>query len=70
MAEMEWNPEIYLREIRIEFPRFDEFQDTVAEATRGVEADAVLELGVGTGETSRRVRARQDRKSTRQNSSH
>jgi tRNA (cmo5U34)-methyltransferase len=58
MAELEWNPEIYLREIRIEIPRFDEFQDTVAEATRGVEADAVLELGVGTGETSRRVRAR------------
>ena len=55
---MEWNPELYLREIRTEILRFDEFQDAVAEATRGIEAYAVLELGVGTGETSRRVRAR------------
>ncbi len=57
MADMEWNPELYLREIRIEIPRFDDFQDAVAEATRGVEAQSVLELGVGTGETARRVRA-------------
>jgi len=57
MAEIEWNPDLYLREIRIEIPRFDDFQDAVAEATVGVEARSVLELGVGTGETARRVRA-------------
>ncbi|HEY4620817.1 MAG TPA: class I SAM-dependent methyltransferase [Gaiellaceae bacterium] len=56
MAEMEWDPDLYLRTIREEIPRFDEFQDAVAAATGGVEAHAVLELGVGTGETARRVR--------------
>jgi tRNA (cmo5U34)-methyltransferase len=58
MADMEWNPDLYVREIRIEIPLFDDFQDAVAEATVGVETRAVLELGVGTGETARRVRAR------------
>ena len=54
---MEWNPDLYLREIRIEIPRFDDFQDAVAEATVGLDARSILELGVGTGETSGRVRA-------------
>jgi tRNA (cmo5U34)-methyltransferase len=54
---MEWNPERYLSEIRIEIPRFDDFQDAVAEATVGADAHAVLELGVGTGETALRVQA-------------
>jgi hypothetical protein len=54
MAEIGWNPEVYVREIRIEIPRFDDFQDAVAPATLGVEAHSVLELGVGTGETARR----------------
>jgi tRNA (cmo5U34)-methyltransferase len=56
MADMEWNPDLYLREIKREIPRFDDFQHAVAAATRGVEARSVLELGVGTGETARRVR--------------
>jgi trans-aconitate methyltransferase len=45
------------RHDRLEIPRFDEFQDAVAEATRHVDARSVLELGVGTDETARRVRA-------------
>jgi tRNA (cmo5U34)-methyltransferase len=56
VANMEWDPDLYLREIRVEIPRFDEFQDEVARATTGGDVRAVLELGVGTGETSRRVR--------------
>ncbi len=56
MAEMEWDPDLYLRAIRVEIPRFDEFQHAVAEATRNVDARSVLELGVGTGETALRVR--------------
>ncbi len=36
-------------------PAYDELQDAVAEATAGIQAEWVLELGVGTGETSRRV---------------
>jgi tRNA (cmo5U34)-methyltransferase len=57
MAEMDWDPDLYLRIIREEIPRFDELEDEVAAATSGIEARAVLELGVGTGETARRVRA-------------
>ena len=57
IADVEWDPELYLREIRIEIPRFDDFQDAVAETTFGIDVHTVLELGVGTGETARRVRA-------------
>jgi tRNA (cmo5U34)-methyltransferase len=57
MAEMEWDPDLYLREIRVEIPRFDDFQVAVAEATRDIDAHSVLELGVGTGETTRRLRS-------------
>jgi tRNA (cmo5U34)-methyltransferase len=57
VADVEWDPERYLREIRIEIPRFDDFEDAVAEATVGIDVHTVLELGVGTGETARRVRA-------------
>jgi tRNA (cmo5U34)-methyltransferase len=56
MVEMEWNPDRYLGEIREEIPAYDELQDAVAAAT-GREVHAVLELGIGTGETTRRVRA-------------
>jgi tRNA (cmo5U34)-methyltransferase len=56
MAEMEWDPDLYLSAIRAEIPRFDEFEDAVAAATAGANVRAVLELGIGTGETSCRVR--------------
>jgi hypothetical protein len=36
-------------------PAYDELQGAVAEATAGIQAERVLELGVGTGQTSRRV---------------
>jgi tRNA (cmo5U34)-methyltransferase len=57
MAEMEWDPDRYLDAIRVEIAGYDRLQDAVAHATGGIEAQAVLELGVGTGETARRVRA-------------
>jgi tRNA (cmo5U34)-methyltransferase len=57
VADVEWDPDRYLRLIREEIPAFDEFEDEVARATSGASARAVLELGVGTGETMRRVRA-------------
>jgi tRNA (cmo5U34)-methyltransferase len=56
MAETEWDPDLYLRIIREEIPGFEEFQGAVAAATVGVKVHSVLELGVGTGETARRVR--------------
>ena len=57
VAELEWDPETYLREIREEISGFDELQQAVAAATAGEPVRAVLELGVGTGETARRVQA-------------
>jgi tRNA (cmo5U34)-methyltransferase len=52
-----WRPDAYLDEIRAEVPRYDELQDRAVEATRGVEVRSALELGVGTGETAKRVLA-------------
>jgi tRNA (cmo5U34)-methyltransferase len=54
-GQFHFNPATYLERIREEVPGYDELQDAVAEATAGVHAQRVLELGVGTGETSRRV---------------
>jgi tRNA (cmo5U34)-methyltransferase len=49
------DPASYLETIRAEVPAYDELQDAVAKATAGIHAERVLELGVGTGQTSRRV---------------
>jgi tRNA (cmo5U34)-methyltransferase len=53
-AQFHWNPDTYLEEIRAEVPRFDELQ---AEAVKAIPfAPArVLELGMGTGETTRHL---------------
>jgi tRNA (cmo5U34)-methyltransferase len=53
--QFHFDPATYLGAIRTEVPAYDELQDAVAEATAGIQAEWVLELGVGTGETSRRV---------------
>ena len=53
--QFHFDPATYLGTIRTEVPAYDELQDAVADATAGIQADRVLELGVGTGETSRRV---------------
>jgi tRNA (cmo5U34)-methyltransferase len=53
--QFHFDPATYLDMIRDEVPAYDEFQDAVAQATTGVPVEQVLELGVGTGETSRRV---------------
>ena len=50
-----WRADTYLDEIRVEIPRYDELQERVVEATRGLDVRRVLELGVGTGETARRL---------------
>lgn len=49
------NPSTYLDSVRAEVPAYDEFQEAVANATDGVSVSSALELGVGTGETARRV---------------
>jgi tRNA (cmo5U34)-methyltransferase len=55
--EFHWDPDGYLALVRAELPDYDRLQDEVAEATRGVAARAILELGTGSGETARRVLA-------------
>jgi tRNA (cmo5U34)-methyltransferase len=54
--QFHWNPETYLEEIRAEVPRFDELQEAAVEAIPFA-PDRVLELGMGTGETTRHLLA-------------
>src|SRR5262245_14844460 len=54
-TQFHFDPVTYLDMIREEVPAYDEFQDAVATATRGATVRDVLELGVGTGQTTRRV---------------
>jgi tRNA (cmo5U34)-methyltransferase len=55
VSQFQFTPHDYLDTIRTDIERFDEFQDAIADATRGVQADRILELGTGTGETAERV---------------
>jgi tRNA (cmo5U34)-methyltransferase len=55
VTDWTWDPETYLAGMLDEIPGYRELQERVAEAARGVEAHAILELGIGTGETTRRV---------------
>jgi tRNA (cmo5U34)-methyltransferase len=59
MAEQfHFDPDTYLEMVRSEVPDYEEFQQAVADCAAEVPADAILELGTGTGETLRRVVAR------------
>jgi len=58
VAGWDWDPDTFLDEMREEVPGYEELQAAVAEATGGVNAGRVLELGTGTGETALRVLAR------------
>ena len=55
MGQFHWDPDTYVKIVRDEVPDYDRVQDEVARATDGVEARRVLELGTGSGVTSRRV---------------
>lgn len=54
MGQSDWKPESYLELIRSEVPRYDELQDA-AVAAIPFAPKRVLELGMGTGETTRRL---------------
>jgi tRNA (cmo5U34)-methyltransferase len=56
-AQFHMHPETYLAEIRAEVPRYDELQEATIEAIP-LPPGRVLELGIGTGETTRRLLAR------------
>jgi tRNA (cmo5U34)-methyltransferase len=57
MAQFHWNPETYLELIHRDVPDYERLQDEIAVAA-GRDARSMLELGTGTGETARRVLAR------------
>ena len=54
MARFDWTPEVYLQRIRSQVPRYDELQEQ-AIAAIPFPPERVLELGMGTGETTRRL---------------
>jgi tRNA (cmo5U34)-methyltransferase len=58
VGQFHFEPARYLQLMHDELPFYDELQDETALATEGVHARRILELGVGTGETARRVLAR------------
>jgi tRNA (cmo5U34)-methyltransferase len=56
-AQFHMDPDTYLDQIRADVPRYDELQEETVAAVPFAPA-RVLELGVGTGETTRRLLAR------------
>jgi tRNA (cmo5U34)-methyltransferase len=54
MGQFDWTPEIYLERIRAQIPRYDELQEEAIAAVP-FPPERVLELGMGTGETTRRL---------------
>jgi tRNA (cmo5U34)-methyltransferase len=58
VSQFHFDPGTYLENMREDIPVFDELQEEAARATEGVAAEDILELGVGTGMTAKRVLAR------------
>src|SRR5919199_2878877 len=58
MADVEWDTDRYLDMMLDSVPSYLELQEQVAAATDGLQVQRLLELGIGTGETTRRVLAR------------
>ena len=56
MTQWHWDPETYLQNMLAEVPAYPELQDRTTAATEGLEVEDMIELGIGTGETARRIR--------------
>src|SRR3954452_14345310 len=52
MGQFDWTPDEYLERIRLRIPRYDELQEQAVAAVP-FPPERVLELGMGTGETTR-----------------
>ena len=57
LGQFHFTPERYLELMHEEVPHYDELQERTAAAAAGLGARRILELGIGTGETTRRVLA-------------
>lgn len=55
VGQFHFDPSTYLAMVRSEVPGYDWLQTVLAEATTTVEAQAILDLGSGTGVTAERV---------------
>jgi len=58
VGQFHFRPDSYLELMHTDVPRYDELQEETARACEETAAKSVLELGIGTGETARRVLAR------------
>jgi tRNA (cmo5U34)-methyltransferase len=54
MSDFDWKPDDYLERVRAAIPRYDELQERAVAAVP-FPPERVLELGMGTGETTRRL---------------
>jgi tRNA (cmo5U34)-methyltransferase len=57
VTQWHWDPETYLKNMLAEVPSYPELQEQTAKAAVDVPARTILELGIGTGETAKRVLA-------------
>jgi tRNA (cmo5U34)-methyltransferase len=57
VTQWHWDPETYLENMLAEVPAYPELQEQTARAAADVAAATILELGIGTGETTRRILA-------------
>jgi tRNA (cmo5U34)-methyltransferase len=55
VTQWHWDPATYLENMLAEVPAYPELQAQTAAAAAGIEALEILELGIGTGETTRRI---------------
>jgi tRNA (cmo5U34)-methyltransferase len=57
VTQSPWDPETYLQDLLQEVPSYPALQEQAARAAAAVKAETILELGIGTGETAKRVLA-------------
>jgi len=57
VTQWHWDPETYLKNMLAEVPSYPNLQAETAKAAADVQAQTILELGIGTGETAKRVLA-------------
>jgi tRNA (cmo5U34)-methyltransferase len=57
VTQVPWDPETYLQDLLQEVPSYPELQEQAARAAAAVQAETILELGIGTGETAKRILA-------------
>jgi tRNA (cmo5U34)-methyltransferase len=57
VTQWHWDPETYLQNMLAEVPSYPNLQAETAQATTDVQARTILELGIGTSETAKRVLA-------------